>query len=349
MRTVTVRASAPYDILIENDLLSCVGALVKERLGDIKLCIVTDDTVEALYSGRLEASLRSEGLSFIKFVIPNGESSKNAENLISLLELMAENRLTRKDAIIALGGGVVGDLAGFAAGVYLRGIRFVQVPTTLLAAVDSSVGGKTAIDLRAGKNLAGIFHQPSLVICDPKTLNSLPKEIFADGCAEVIKYGIINDRALFDTLKLGISEQIVDVIERCVCNKARIVERDEFDNGERQLLNLGHTVGHAIELCSNLKISHGSAVAIGTVIAAKIAVSLNLCPASELNEIKALLEAQGLPVASPYTAAELTKIATADKKRSGDSISFVLPYGIGDCRLMKIKVSELEEFIAKGI
>lgn len=349
MRTVTVNASVSYKILIEKNLLVSSGKHLKDCFGNAKLCIVTDDTVDALYSSTLEASLTSEGLSFIKFVIPHGEASKNAENLVSLLELMAESRLTRADAIIALGGGVVGDLAGFAAGIYLRGIRFAQIPTTLLAMVDSSVGGKTAIDLKAGKNLAGVFHQPSLVLCDPNALNTLPSDIFSDGCAEVIKYGIINDRAFFDSLKLGIRESIEDVIERCVSIKARIVELDEFDNGTRQLLNLGHTAGHAVELCSDFTVSHGSAVAIGTVIATKIAYSLKLCSKLELDETVALISAQGLPTKSPYSASQLAKIATADKKRSGDSISFVIPHGIGNCKLMKIKVVELEEFLAKGI
>ena len=349
MRTVTVNASVSYKILIEKNLLVSSGKHLKDCFGNAKLCIVTDDTVDALYSSTLEASLTSEGLSFIKFVIPHGEASKNAENLVSLLELMAESRLTRADAIIALGGGVVGDLAGFAAGIYLRGIRFAQIPTTLLAMVDSSVGGKTAIDLKAGKNLAGVFHQPSLVLCDPNALNTLPSDIFSDGCAEVIKYGIINDRAFFDSLKLGIRESIEDVIERCVSIKARIVELDEFDNGTRQLLNLGHTAGHAVELCSDFTVSHGSAVAIGTVIATKIAYSLKLCSKLELDETVALISAQGLPTTSPYSASQLAKIATADKKRSGDSISFVIPHGIGNCKLMKIKISELEEFLAKGI
>lgn len=349
MKIVTVNASISYNVLIEKGLLTNSGKYIKDVLGDATLCIVTDDTVDALYSSELEASLKAEGLAFIKFVIPHGENSKNAENLISLLELMAASHLTRSDAIIALGGGVVGDLAGFAASVYLRGIRFVQIPTTLLAMVDSSVGGKTAIDLRAGKNLAGAFHQPSLVLCDPNALNTLTSEFFADGSAEVIKYGIINDRELFDLLKLGIKENVEEIIKRCVANKAKIVELDEFDNGARQLLNLGHTSGHAIELCSEFSVSHGSAVAIGMVIAAKIAHSLGLCSKSEINEIISLISAQGLPINSPYDALSLAKAATADKKRLGDSISFVIPYGIGNCRLMKIKVSELEEFIAKGI
>lgn len=349
MKTVTVNASKSYKILIEKGLISSTGRYVKELFGKARICIVTDDTVNALYSKIVESSLKSEGISYVKFVIPHGEASKNASNLISLLEFLANNRLTRSDVIIALGGGVVGDLAGFAAGVYLRGIKFIQIPTTLLSAVDSSVGGKTAIDLEAGKNLAGVFHQPSLVLCDPNTLDTLSDEIFADGCAEVIKYGIINDREFFDFLKNDIKENIEEVIERCVANKASIVEHDEYDNGERQLLNLGHTIGHAIELCSALSISHGSAVAIGTVIATRIAIALNLCPDNELDEVITILKNANLPTKCPFTASELVSVATADKKRSGDSINLILPCGIGNCKLHKVQLSELESIIAKGL
>ena len=302
---------------------------------------VVDSEVARLYAPLLQGKN--------VYVVPHGEGSKTPGNFLELVSFMAGKGISGGDAAVALGGGVVGDLAGFAAAVYLRGVKFIQIPTTLLAIVDSSVGGKTAIDLKAGKNLAGVFHQPSLVLCDPNALNTLPSDVFSDGCAEVIKYGIINDRELFDTLKLGIRENIEEIIERCVSNKAHIVELDEFDNGTRQLLNLGHTVGHAIELCSSFTVSHGSAVAIGTVIATKIAYSLNLCTKAELDETVALISAQGLPTRSPYSASQLAKVATADKKRSGDTISFVIPYGIGNCELMKIKVSDLEEFIMKGI
>ena len=311
--------------------------------------MVTDDTVHALYFERLARTLTEAGYEVYPFVIPHGEASKSTESLVALLEFCAEHRLTRADALVALGGGVVGDLCGFAAAVYLRGVRFVQIPTTLLAMVDSSVGGKTAVDLRAGKNLAGAFHQPSLVICDCKTTETLTPEIFADGCAEVIKYGVINDRAFFDFLKGGIAEQLEDVIAACVIHKRELVETDEFDRGARQLLNLGHTVGHAIEQCSALAISHGSAVAIGMVIVMRAAIAEGLCPASDLDELIAMLRANGLPVDCPYTAEALAAVATADKKRAGDTISLVLPYGIGDSRLYKISVSELTDLIAKGL
>ncbi len=349
MRTVTVNASTTYNVLIENGILASAGKHIKKLFPNARACIITDDTVNELYSNTLESSLSNESINFIKYVFPHGESSKSADNFISILEFLAENRITKSDVVIALGGGVVGDISGFCSGVYLRGMKFVQIPTTLLSAVDSSVGGKTAINLAAGKNLAGVFHQPALVICDPKTLDTLPKEIFEDGCAEVIKYGIINDAELFEMLKGGIRNNIETIIERCVKNKAEIVQQDEFDTGIRQLLNLGHTTGHAIEICSSLSVSHGQAVAIGICIATKIAVSMNICPASDLDEVIALIEKEGLPTRSPFDAKALASVATTDKKREGAKINFVLPYGIGNCKTFAVEVSELEKFIEKGL
>lgn len=350
MKAITVNASHAYDILIGQQLLEQSGEYCRTALGTTcKLCVVSDDNVAPLYMETVLRSLEAAGFATVPFVFPHGEASKSTDTLVALLEFLAENRLTRTDALVALGGGVVGDLTGFAAAVYLRGVRFVQIPTTLLSAVDSSVGGKTGVDLRAGKNLAGAFHQPSLVICDYTTLDTLPPAVFADGCAEVIKYGAINDRAFFDGLKNGIRPQIEEVIAACVQNKSRIVEDDEFDRGTRQLLNLGHTVGHAIEACSHLEISHGSAVAIGMVIVTRAAVSMDLCPPSDLDELVALLQKEGLPTECPYTAEALAAVASADKKRTGSAITLVVPYGIGDSRLLKIPVEELQDFIAKGL
>lgn len=349
MKKISIDASVSYDVIIEKDILKDTGKLVKEVIAPCKTCIVTDDTVNGLYADTVERSLNDNGFEVVKFVFPHGEASKSTSTLVSLLEFLAENRLTRSDAVIALGGGVVGDLAGFCAAVYLRGIRFVQIPTTLLAAVDSSVGGKTAVDLVAGKNLAGAFHQPSLVICDYSTLDTLPKDIFADGCAEVIKYGVINDKALFDLLSDGIKENIEEIIAICVKNKADIVAEDEFDNGKRQLLNLGHTVGHAIEGCSSFAISHGSAVAIGMMIVMRAAVSMGICQESAIEDLEKILVSTGLPTKCTFSAKELTEIALADKKRKGGSITLVVPYSIGDSRLYKIGVDELENFIDRGL
>lgn len=349
MKTVKVKASKCYNVMIGQNLLDSLGSYIAEAVGECRLCIVTDDKVDTLYSARVEASLQSVGYKTEKFVIKNGEASKNAANLIALLEFLAQNRFTRSDCIVALGGGVVGDLAGFAAGVYLRGIRFIQVPTTLLAAVDSSVGGKTAVDLEAGKNLAGVFHQPSLVLCDIRTLDTLEPEVFSDGCAEVIKYAMISDKAMFERLEKGIRNDLEQIISDCVVHKAEIVEKDEFDRGCRQLLNLGHTVGHAIELCSNYDIPHGHAVAIGTVIVSRASVALGYMREDELCRIVSLLESVGLSTKCPYSANELYGAATADKKREGDTITLIVPYGIGNCKQYKLPVTKLREFIRKGL
>ena len=339
MKAVTVNASSSYDILIEKEILWNAGKYIKRLLGDKKLCIVTDDTVDALYSKPLEDSLKSQKLSFIKFVIPHGEASKNASNLISLLEFMATNRMTRSDALIALGGGVVGDLTGFAAGVYLRGVKFIQIPTTLLAMVDSSVGGKTAIDLEAGKNLAGVFHQPSLVLCDPETLDTLSDEIFADGCAEVIKYGIINDKDFFNLLKSGIKNNITEVIERCVKHKAEIVELDEFDLGARQLLNHGHTIGHAIESDNNLgDLLHGECVALGM---------LPMSAPEVRGRLVKVLEKYNLPTEIKADADKLVEFITHDKKASGDEVTVVYCDKIGTFDMKKVKVSEMKKYITE--
>lgn len=350
MTTVRVHASTEYDIIIGSDLLDRCGDLVAEVIKPCRACIVTDDTVAALYLQRVEISLQNAGFDTVSFIFPHGEASKSTETLVELLEFAAQNRLTRSDCMIALGGGVVGDMCGFASAVYLRGIRFVQIPTTLLSAVDSSVGGKTGVDLKAGKNLAGAFHQPSLVLCDYSTLDTLSPEVFADGCAEVIKYGVINDREFFDSLaSVGVRPQLENVIATSVKNKRDVVEQDEFDTGVRQLLNLGHTVAHAIEVCSNLAVSHGSSVAIGMVIVMHAAVKMGLCPEGELDLLVSVLKANGLPTHCDFTAEQLTAVATADKKRKGNEIQLVVPYSIGDSRLLTLDISELCSFIEKGL
>jgi 3-dehydroquinate synthase len=316
MNIIKVKASSEYDVIIERGALARAGALTASAISPCTLCIVTDDTVDALYATALDASLTSAGFKTLKFVIPHGEASKSTASLVALLEFMAEHAMTRADAIVALGGGVVGDLAGFAAAVYLRGIKFIQIPTTLLACVDSSVGGKTGVDLAAGKNLAGAFHQPSLVICDPDTLDTLSPEIFADGCAEVIKYAIINDKSLFELIGRGIKENIEDVIAACVKNKADIVAADEFDTGRRQLLNLGHTAAHGIEKVSGYLLTHGEAVAVGTVIATKIAENLGLCEKGTHKEIEKILAKGGKGWYNTHIALHKGSVSLAYSRQS---------------------------------
>lgn len=347
---VSVPARAPhgYDIPIGLGLRHLAGELLSAIAKPCRLLLLTDDTVEALYADDVTASLSAAGYTVVRHVIPHGEASKSAQSLIALLERMASEHLTRSDMLVALGGGVVGDLGGFAAAVYQRGIRFVQMPTTLLAMVDASVGGKTAIDLEAGKNLAGAFHQPSLVICDTECLNTLPPEIFADGMAEVIKYAFIRDRALFDRLQ-GDGSDLIETIRLCVEDKRVLVEEDETDKGARQLLNLGHTVGHAVEACSNFAISHGSAVAIGMVIITRAAEKLGICTAGTLDALTALLKKYHLPTACPFTAEALYAAALSDKKRAGGTMTLVVPYGVADSRLVTVPVDALESYIRRGL
>ena len=252
MKRIRVHASREYDVLIENGLFASLGALAKDVLKGKKVCIVSDTNVAPLYLDAAVKSLEESGFCAESFVFPAGEDSKNGRTYLSLLNFLAEIKLTRADALIALGGGVVGDLTGFAAATFLRGIDLIQIPTTLLSCVDSSVGGKTAIDLPAGKNLAGAFYQPKLVICDPEMLKTLPGSIFSDGCAEVIKYGLIDSASLMEKLaNIHARKNLEEVICECVDMKRDIVESDEFDTGRRQLLNLGHTFAHSIEALSN--------------------------------------------------------------------------------------------------
>lgn len=252
-----------HDVLIEHGLIDRAGEMLAEVIKPCQTMVVTDENVAPLYSGRVMSSLLEAGFEPALVVLPAGEATKCGTQYLALLEQFAEAGLTRSDLVVALGGGVIGDLAGFAAASYLRGVAVAQIPTTLLAAVDSSVGGKTAIDLKAGKNLVGAFHLPIRVLCDPDCLTTLPPEQLAVGMAESIKYGVLFDEPLFELLEHGAPPDLTETITRCVAHKQAVVSRDFTDKGERQLLNLGHTFGHAIEACSGYTILHGEAVAIG--------------------------------------------------------------------------------------
>ena len=344
MTTVTVNASKCYDIKIGPGLLSRAGTEIS-ALGRVRtVAIVSDTNVWPLYGETLKNSLEAAGFSAVSFVFPAGEESKNASVYLELLNFLAQNHLTRTDLIAALGGGVVGDLAGFAAATYLRGIRFVQLPTTLLAAVDSSVGGKTAIDLPAGKNLAGAFCQPSLVLCDTDTLDTLPEDIFRDGCAEVIKYAILYDHPFFrylESVKADFDRE--KVIARCVELKRDVVEQDEFDTGARMKLNLGHTIGHGVEALSNFTLSHGKAVAIGMSIVCRAFH----CP--DTDRILSLLRKFGLPTVTDATPGEIYRYTLSDKKRAGDSINLIIPRSIGNCAMVPTPIADLLTFIKAGL
>lgn len=350
MKTVEVDAAVRYNIVIDKGILPKSGDMIKEVTSAERVAVITDDTVDKLYSDVVMKSLSDAGFETFKFVFPHGEKSKNISTFSSILEFLAESGLTRTDALVALSGGVVGDVAGFAAASYLRGIDFIQIPTTLLACVDSSVGGKTAIDLKAGKNLAGAFYQPKLVIADFETLSTLTDGIFADGMAEVIKYGVIFDKAFFEFLRDNEAKDNLEyVITRCVELKRDIVNADEKEKGVRALLNFGHTVGHAIEKCSGYKIPHGSAVAVGMVIISRAAYKCSFCDENYTDIIASLNKKYSLPVSTDFSASELSSAAMADKKRSGDKIKLIIPEALGNCVIKSVPTSELEKIIGEGL
>lgn len=349
MKTLTVALPGrEYDILIQRGLLNSCGERIRHTLPKAdKLAVVSDSTVAPLYADRVLSSLSAAGFDCRLFTIPAGESSKNATQLSALWESFMDFGLTRTDGVVALGGGVVGDLAGFAAATALRGVAFIQIPTTLLAQVDSSVGGKVAIDLAAGKNLAGAFYQPKLVLMDPDVLNTLPDNVFADGMAEVIKYGFIADEAFLETLesapcRAAVMEHIESVLHTCCDIKRRVVMEDELDNGLRMILNFGHTLGHAYELAGHYETyTHGQAVAAGMVRAAELGEKLGITPPNLSQRIASLVTELGLPSYIECTAEDYRSAIGLDKKSSGDTVTLILPDRAGHVIPYPIKKSEL--------
>ena len=344
MKSIEVKVSREYTVTIGSGILADIGEIMRQNSAANKVCIVSDSNVWPLYGTDVTNQLLNAGIQCCRFVFPAGEGNKNTTTYLELLNCLAENQLTRSDCMIALGGGVVGDLAGFAAATYLRGIPYIQLPTTLLAMVDSSVGGKTAIDLPAGKNLCGAFYQPNAVLCDTDVLETLPKDVLRDGYAEVMKYGILYDPALFAHLEENVL--LFDreyVIGRCVELKRDAVMQDEFDTGARMKLNLGHTIGHAIEHCSNYGISHGKAVAIGMAMVSRA----TNCP--DQGRITSLLTQFGLPTTTEYSAEALYKCALHDKKRSGGHLHLIIPKAIGDCAIVPTPVENIKTFIEEGL
>ena len=349
MKIVHVSASRGYDVVIGGGLLETLGRTAAQLCPGRTACLVSDDTVFGLYGARARASLEAEGFTVCTWVFPHGEQAKCGESFLQLVNFLAERRLTRSDLLVALGGGVTGDLTGFAAACYLRGVRVLQVPTSLLAMVDSSVGGKTAIDLPAGKNLCGAFYQPVGVLCDTDLLQTLPEDIFRDGCAEVIKYGVLGSRELFDRLAAAhVRDQAEAIVADCVAMKRDVVESDEFDTGRRQFLNLGHTLGHAVEAGSDFRLSHGKSVAIGMAMIARAAANQGFCSPETRDELLALLTRYGLPTETDQTPESILRTALGDKKRQGGSITLVVPAEIGRCVLHKIPVEELPQWIEAG-
>ena len=329
-----------YDILLERGVLSRAGQELKNRLPCKRWMIITDENVNALYGDVVISSLEEAGLSASRLVLPAGEATKSLSMLERTYHALCDAEISRGDGILALGGGVVGDLAGFAAATYLRGIPYVQAPTSLLAQVDSAVGGKVAVDLPEGKNLVGSFYQPRLVLLDPDTINTLPDKFFSDGMGEVIKYGCIRDASLFQLLlehpgREALMPHMQEIIARCVAIKADIVSRDERDTGERMLLNFGHTLGHAIEALQGYEgLSHGEAVAVGMLIICRLAEEKGLTEKGTADAVRDCLTAHGLPASIKlHQPEELFDILGRDKKNLGRTLHVVLLKRIGESRL----------------
>ncbi|MCM1165884.1 MAG: 3-dehydroquinate synthase [Lachnospiraceae bacterium] len=347
MEKVIVNAGKGYDILIEKGILDSAGELISQVIKKGKALVVTDDNVDGFYGERVIKSLSDAGFEAMKFVFPHGEASKNHSTLLKIYDFMAMNGYTRSDFIVALGGGVVGDTAGYAAASYMRGVDFVQVPTTVLSQADSSVGGKTAVNINGGKNLVGAFHQPRLVICDTDTLNTLTPEFFADGMAEVVKHGMIKSAELFDILSTkDIKENIVDIMKRNVTIKGRVVENDEREKDERMLLNFGHTLAHALEKYYNFTgLSHGCAVAVGMSTFTHIAERRGMCKSGVADKLDALLEKCGLPLTDAAPPHELYTLSLRDKKHLADGMNIVVCSDIGQSKVVKMSVEEYAEFL----
>ena len=336
------------EIMIRRGLLEDIGELLREAKCRGKAAVISDETVAALYLDRTKKALERAGFKVCAYAVPAGEASKSIACYAQVLGFLADQGMTRSDTVVALGGGVVGDLAGFAAATYMRGIKAVQVPTTLLACVDSSVGGKTGIDLPQGKNLAGAFWQPVLTLIDPDMLRSLPSGVYRDGLAEVIKYAAIRDERLYNLLPYELDEE-EEVIRRCVDIKRDIVAGDERDAGERQLLNFGHSFGHAIERLSDYSIPHGQAVAIGMCLMARAALKMDLCAKEDAGKLIGMIHVLGLPTECPYREDEVFDAMLADKKRAGDRITLVMFHGIGDCRLHSYSLDEARQVLGLGL
>jgi 3-dehydroquinate synthase len=324
-------AISPYDVLIADGILAQAGQRIAAAgLRPGRCALITNPTVGARHASALSRSLADAGFAPLVFEIPDGEAYKTLDTAAGVFNRLAEAKLARNEPVIALGGGVVGDLAGFVAATWLRGVPFVQIPTSLLAMVDASVGGKVAVDLPAGKNLVGAFKQPAAVLIDPALLSALPAGEFRSGLAEIVKAGIIGDPALFEQLATTGPASLTAMIADAVRVKARVVERDPFELGDRAWLNLGHTFGHALELLSGYTLRHGEAVALGMVAAGELSASLGHCDTALPARIRAAVERLGLPTRHTFDPAAALAAMGTDKKRRGRSLRFVLIRDIGE-------------------
>lgn len=353
MNTISVDlTSDSYQIYVGHHLLAQAGKLIRSHTSGSKILLVTHPDLNKLFGSELLTSLESAGYSVTTASVPIGEHAKSFESYQKLVSILAEHRFTREDIVVGLGGGVIGDLAGFVAATYMRGCALVHIPTSLLAMIDSSIGGKTAIDLPFGKNLVGAFYNPRAVIVDLELLNSIPAPLLQDSCGELIKYGVLSGHELFNKISLARNPvQVIDVscrqelIQACIEIKKSVVEADFKEAGSRKLLNLGHTLGHAIETLSNFELGHGSCVAAGMAMMAKACSKLGLCSVEDAESITMLSQAYELPTSTSFDVEELYSAALHDKKSHADSIDVALIYGIGDVRIERKSFAELKQLI----
>ncbi|MDD7364588.1 MAG: 3-dehydroquinate synthase [Olsenella sp.] len=347
--------SRSYEVHVGRGILDEVGRLVRESAGGEVAAVVTDSNVGPLYAERALSSLAAAGYRTALVSFPAGERSKRLSTLGDVLESLAEEGLGRDDVVVALGGGVCGDMAGLAAALYQRGCKVAQVPTSLLAMVDSSVGGKTAVDLEAGKNLAGAFLQPSVVVADVDCLDTLSPELLRDSCGEVIKHGVIADESLFEEVgRRPLSsagypkDELVRVVARNVEIKRDVVVADEREHGLRQTLNFGHTIGHAIEAASEFRLGHGTCVAAGMCCMSRAAAARGWCSQQTARAVERVVAAHGLPLDTDLDHDLIMHFATHDKKRHGDSVNVVVPRRIGSVEIRKTSLGELRELVDLG-
>lgn len=352
-RRIVVHTEPTYTVHIEHGLLATVGHHMRALSVTGHPVIITDTHVGPLYADTLVSSLQAADYEPLVYTLPAGEESKSPEQLLHILNFLADHCITRRDVLIALGGGVVGDITGFAAATYMRGIAYVQIPTSLLAMVDSSVGGKTAVNLPAGKNLWGAFKQPRAVFCDPDVLHTLPKEEFIGGCGEVVKYTFLDNPALLGLLTkeplTPQSSHLTDVIAQCVAAKARIVAADETEQGQRQLLNLGHTLAHGLEKYSHYTMPHGYAVAIGIALMAHLGFTHYGLPAEEYQRLIELLRAHHLPVTTEVPLDYVLEAARHDKKSHGLDVTIIVPTSHGHSERITVPHATLAEQLTASL
>lgn len=345
MKKFAVSASLPYEIVIGDDLIKNAGEYIKNVIPPCKICVITDSNVNSLYAQVLLTSLIESGYQVSKVLFPAGEHSKNITTYANIMSALADEGITRSDAIVALGGGIVGDLTGFVASTYMRGIPYIQIPTTLISALDSSVGGKTGINLPNGKNLAGTFWQPSLVLTDYKTFDTLSSDKLLDGYAEAIKCALISESNMIPHI---LNKDYDYVIERCISIKKSFVEVDEMDKGIRQILNFGHTIGHAIEKYTSYNITHGQAIAKGMLAESRAAYRMGLTDCDISSQLEELLNQFGFDTSLRFNPDEIYQLTTTDEKIFNDTITVIVPKSLGKCELQRISLSKLKEYVSSG-